>query len=808
MRLGDDVSAKITDLVRGSGGVHHARVPHDAQLGYVASLEEDLTGHDVRLVRALPGHPLSVYQLVQDTQPSAQDAASAVVVCIREPSLCDATTRVLAELHPADLGSVPVLWLVIEDPLAGAPADSSGTTPPASSPVPPDASHHDPNVETVLAAGAALGRRFTLNEIATSVGQPTSALLDAVEMSIDSGVLRAEAHELVFVSDRAWRAVRDRQKPDTWARLVAAGIESHAASRKVDRLRELLVDGELDDVDHAMFERLWDVLAHADFLAGADLCRRRATRATHTLPKTEELAARAVLLEVQSGRPGLIAGYAAKLGDNHPTALGAAIAEALMVPYPVEAMQLALRTLDAAEPGTVDHARLHALVVTCRTLIGDVDLAELDLVTATATASDDPRACSMADFANAVAIAAEGDPLAVLRVVALGSEFPANQTLGPMGWLSGTFRAKTLVDLGRIAESEQVIDFCADYVERRGQVAALPHVIMSRAVFAMEQGRLLDAAHGLHAARHIGLAIGLTEFSEANILSRLIQLARMRGDTAELVRLGATLEDHLEDDRPRLDAVATGLKLADDPLPAEWTPRWKSARTGAPHDITATAPPEATDQAESGSTGYSILLALHDVLTTLRSFLLNQGDQSRGLTTLTAVARTTGLSFPNALASHAVGLASGDADRVAAAVPVYRDLHRPLLQAQALEDLAYLAQDRAGSITALEEARRTWQSVGATREAARMDRYLRSLGVRAAPAVDPRRALDLTAAEERVVRELLAGRSNAEIAEALQISRNTVAVHLSRIYARFGVPNRGALIDVVLSLEQVDSQRE
>ncbi|SED14872.1 regulatory protein, luxR family [Nocardioides exalbidus] len=804
MRLGDDVSAKIADLVRGSGGVHHARVTGDAQLAYVASLEEDLTGRDVHLVHASPGHPLSVYQLVQDTQPSAADAASAVVVCIREPSLCDATTRVLAELRPADLGSVPVLWVVIEDPPAGTSAESSSTTPPASSTAPPDAPHHDPRAETVLAAGAALGRRFTLNEVAASLGQPAITLLEAVELSIDSGVLRAEAHELVFASDRAWRAVRSRQEPGTWARLVAAGIESHTASRKVGRLRELLVDGELDDVDHTTFERLWDVLAQADFLAGADLCRRRAARATHTLPEAGELEARTVLLELQSGRPGLIEEYAAKLGDTHPTALGAAIAEALMVPYPLEAMELALRTLDAAEPGTADHARLHALVVTCRALIGDVDLAQLDLVTATATATGDPRARSMADFARAVAIAADGDPLAVLRIVALGSEYPANQTLGPMGWLSGTFRAKTLVDLGRIAESEHVIDSCADYVERRGQVAALPHVIMSRAVFAMEQGRLIDAAHGLLAARHIGLAIGLTEFSEANILSRLIQLARMRGDTAELVRLGATLENHLEDERTRLDAVATGLTLANDLLPAEWTPRWASAPSRAPHDTTATAPPEAMDQPESGSTGYSILLALHDVLATLRSSLLNQGDQSGGLAMLTAVARTTGLSFPSALASHAVGLASGEAEGVAAAMTVYRDLHRPLLQAQALEDLGYLAQDRAGSIAALEEARRTWQSVGATREAARMDRYLRSLGSRSAPAVDTRRALDLTAAEERVVRELQAGRSNADIAEALQISRNTVAVHLSRIYARFGVASRGALIELVQSLERAD----
>lgn len=824
MPIGPDVAAGLADLLRGTGGAHRIAVAKEAQSQYLTELEQ-ASGPALHVVHACKRHPLSLYRLVNETQPGIRDHVEGVVVCVLEPRRCDTTTRVAVDLQPARLGSLPVLWIVVAD-AEEAPQPSLLRPSPTSWPPPPPqrAGADDVNpplsTETLMAAGAALGRRFTVNELGTSLQQPTSALVDALEVAIDSGVLYADSHELAFASERAWRAVRKRQEPVQWSQFVGAAIHSHVASRSVDRLRDLLVDGELDDLRPDVFTRVWDVLSRSDFLAAAELCRRRAARRPHSSPEAEELEARALLLEIQSGLPEVIPTNAAKLAHDHPTAVGTAIAEALVVPYPYEAMQLALRTIQSAEPGTADHARLHALVATCRSLIGGIDPADLDRVTAIASATGDRRALSMASFAVAVSVAEAGDPLAVLSLVASNNEAPANETLGPTGWLSGTFRAKTLVDLGRIAESEQVIDACADYVERRGQVAALPHVIMSRAVFAMEQGRLLDAAHGLQAARHIGLAIGLVEFSEANILSRLIQLARMRGDIAELDRLGATLETHLQDDRTRLDAVDKGLALAEDPEPSEWTPRWantpaprdapitESPATKTPANLTAdeNSPDLAPEAADGRRGGYSMLLALHDLLAIFRTSILqnNLTEGAEAYDVLIQVGQTTGMSFPQALANHARGLSVGNPDRVAAAMATYKDLRRPLLEVQALEDLAYLAPDRAQSVSALVDARETWQSMGANREAARMDRYLRSLGVRSVAVPDANPVLNLTAAEQRVVRELMGGRSNAEIAEALQLSKNTVAVHLSRIYARSGVTGRAALVDLVRSLEQAD----
>jgi DNA-binding CsgD family transcriptional regulator len=56
------------------------------------------------------------------------------------------------------------------------------------------------------------------------------------------------------------------------------------------------------------------------------------------------------------------------------------------------------------------------------------------------------------------------------------------------------------------------------------------------------------------------------------------------------------------------------------------------------------------------------------------------------------------------------------------------------------------------------------------------------------------RAYGLSAREEQVCREVMAGRSSAEIAEHLFISTNTVQDHLKAVFAKVGVRSRGSLV--------------
>src|SRR6185369_205405 len=69
---------------------------------------------------------------------------------------------------------------------------------------------------------------------------------------------------------------------------------------------------------------------------------------------------------------------------------------------------------------------------------------------------------------------------------------------------------------------------------------------------------------------------------------------------------------------------------------------------------------------------------------------------------------------------------------------------------------------------------------------------------------------DLTARETDVLRQLAFGRSNREIATALDIGDQTVKTHVAHVLAKLGVENRAqatvqALKRGLVSLEELDS---
>lgn len=71
----------------------------------------------------------------------------------------------------------------------------------------------------------------------------------------------------------------------------------------------------------------------------------------------------------------------------------------------------------------------------------------------------------------------------------------------------------------------------------------------------------------------------------------------------------------------------------------------------------------------------------------------------------------------------------------------------------------------------------------------KMERIYLPSGPRKNPLTGP-----ITPREQEVINDLMLGHSNSEISIALRIEVDTVKTHLYRIFAKFGVENRGALI--------------
>jgi DNA-binding NarL/FixJ family response regulator len=99
------------------------------------------------------------------------------------------------------------------------------------------------------------------------------------------------------------------------------------------------------------------------------------------------------------------------------------------------------------------------------------------------------------------------------------------------------------------------------------------------------------------------------------------------------------------------------------------------------------------------------------------------------------------------------------------------------------------AEGQPGTATAmLEEARAILTPLGAAPALGRADALLARLASASAPAYPA----GLTAREVEVLRLVAQGLSDAQAAERLFVSTNTVKTHLRSIYSKLGVPSRTA----------------
>ena len=106
--------------------------------------------------------------------------------------------------------------------------------------------------------------------------------------------------------------------------------------------------------------------------------------------------------------------------------------------------------------------------------------------------------------------------------------------------------------------------------------------------------------------------------------------------------------------------------------------------------------------------------------------------------------------------------------------------------------------DTGAALGLLESAERTAQDLSAAPLAAAAQRLARQLGRRAS-----RKQGRLTSRERDVLAEAARGSTNREIARALGMSERTVAVHLSRVFAKLGAGTRGEAVHMGRHLGEI-----
>jgi DNA-binding CsgD family transcriptional regulator len=153
-------------------------------------------------------------------------------------------------------------------------------------------------------------------------------------------------------------------------------------------------------------------------------------------------------------------------------------------------------------------------------------------------------------------------------------------------------------------------------------------------------------------------------------------------------------------------------------------------------------------------------------------------------------------------ALHCRGLVDADPDTLRAAADAYRELEVPLFCAPALESAAVLLAERNDTTAARRaytDALRGYADLDAAWDIRRAEARLRPFGIRPVPRRRPATAWQaLTPTEQRIAALIATGRSNADIAAELYLSRNTVQTHVSHILTKLDARSRVDIARAVL----------
>lgn len=669
----------------------------------------------------------------------------------------------------------------------------------------------------VAAVATALGRKFSLDDLAAMLERPPPALLAPVQEVLRAGLFAESGEMLIFRHDLILEAVR-ASLPLSVSRALdrqAATVLIARGALPLEVAARLAASAEPgDDVAITTLAKAADTLATTDPGASADVSRRALDLAPLDHPLRRALVANTAVRLHAAGRSEEAKAFAdtalrQALPPGEEADFRLIIAAMFSISADIRADScrkgLALADISVYLRSLLAANLFHNLVTA-----GRVDEARAVLPEAREAVGRSGDACSqfVLELAESGLNYADGRFAQALELVERArrsGRVAADETgLSPQYWRIGQARrqlttqwlcdALTVAD--RLDESMEMSLGSIAAAQHERQAWALNIFETGRARQLLQMGRVPDAAAVLgelftpdmaHQVVSVLAAAGVVALGRVAIHAGDRNLARQAAEIAQVM---------LTQDAPSVRRHAAWLlalqAMADgDPL------RARQCLCVLGEDERASVlplfPMDVTDEVRliriALATG-DHELAEHAAGTVRRRSQLNPDVRSL-----------------EAVAAHATGLMNHSQKDLAEAVELYEKGPRPLALASALEDLGGIALDDGGTrrgIDAFSRALVLYAGAGATWDAGRVRQRLRSLGVRRrlVPAQRPDSGwAAMTGSELAVARLVAQGLTNREVAEHLFVSPHTVSDHLRHVFIKLRVNSRVELARIAAGHE-------
>jgi DNA-binding CsgD family transcriptional regulator len=646
----------------------------------------------------------------------------------------------------------------------------------------------------VATVAAALGRRFSLNDLAAMLDLPVSALLAPVEELIHADLLVERGDKLAFGHDLILEAVRASVPVSVSHALdrQAAAVLLAGGALPVEVATQLAASAEPgDEVAIATLFKAAQALGTTDPGAAADLSQRALELAPRQHALRGPLVARtAVWL------------HAAARGEEAKSFADTALRQ--MLPAEQEAqVRLGIAGMFAISPDVRAEACRRALALPG--LPGDLRARHLALLfhnLVTAGRTDEARAV-LEEASAAVRECRDVPGQFVLELAEAGLTY-ADGRFGPAlelveaalrtgldaaddtrEHLTRQWHCEVLTVLDRLDESLRMSTENVAAAQRDRQGWALAVFETGRGRQLLQMGRLQDAAAILEEHFTLDVAHQVVSVLDAAGVAALGRVALHTGDRGLARQATEIAHVMLGQSAPSVRRHAAWLlalqAMADgDPAGAH---RWLCALGEDERmSILPLFPMDVADEPRLVHIALAAQdheLAVHAAASARRRSALNPGIRSLA-----------------AAAAHANGLLTHSHQSLAEAVELFEGGPRPLTLASALEDLGVITVEngtKEQAVDAFGRALVLCARAGAASDAARLRSRLGALGVRRrlASARRPGRGWTaMTDSELAVARLVAQGFTNREVAEHLFISPHTVSGHLRHVFAKLDVNSR------------------